>query len=95
MLFQFNIHFSYSGFLYKAEIKSYDLEGTFIYDVYYSPVDKMNPVEIIQIYRGSVPGQQKVYWRQRIAGTETAVKDPDFINAIGRSIELEEDMETK
>ncbi len=91
MLFQFIIHFSFSGFLYKAEVKAFNFEGTAIYDVYYSLSDHLYPVEMIQIYRGSVPGQQKVYWRQRTAESGTVIKDPDFIKTIGKSIELEED----
>jgi hypothetical protein len=93
MLFQFVIRFSFSGILYKAEVKAYNFEGVSVYDVYFSLNKQLFPVEIIQIYRGSVPGQQKVYWRQRIEGSGTIVKDPDFILAIGRSIELEEDKE--
>jgi hypothetical protein len=91
MLFQFVIRFNFLGKLYKAEVKAFNFEGTAIYDVYYSLSDQLYPVEIIQIYRGSVPGQKKVYWRQRMTGSGTIAKDPDFINAIGRSIELEED----
>jgi len=91
MLFQFNIRFSFSGRLYKAEVKAYNFEGTAIYDVYYSLADQPYPVEIIQIYRGAVPGQKKVYWRQRTAESATKIKDPSLINKIGRAIELEEE----
>ena len=77
--------------MYKAEVKAFNFEEIAIYNIYYSLSDQLYPVEIIQIYRGSIPGQQKVYWRQRIAESGTIIKDPDFINAIGKSIELEED----
>ena len=93
MLFQFIIRFSFAGILYKAEVKAYNFESTSVYEVYYSLHDELFPVHLIQIYRGSVPGQNKVYWRQRMSEAATDLKDPDFIQVIGRSIELEEDRE--
>ena len=95
MHYQFNIRFTFLGILYKAEVKAYNFEGTVLYDVYYSLSDQLFPVDIIQIYRGSVPGRQKVYWRQRMAESATNLKDPDFINKIGKSIELDEDKEIR
>ena len=95
MHYQFNIRFAFSGFLYKAEVKAYNFEETVLYDVYYSLSDQLFPIDIIQIYRGSVPVRQKVYWRQRMTEPATNLKDPDFINKIGKSIELEEDREIR
>jgi hypothetical protein len=83
---QFIIYFNSEGQLFQAEVKAFDLEGSIVYDVYYSLYPDVQGARRVQVYAGKGIGQN-IYWRQRITSANDQRMPVEFIEAIGQGIE--------
>ena len=86
---QLVIRFTDNHIRYQAEVKTFDLEGKTMYDVYYSLIPYVHPPRKVQVYAGSGNGPA-VFWRQRITSREEELLPQEFVQAVGRAIELAE-----
>lgn len=83
---QLIIYFKSGGQLFQAEVKAFDLEGSIVYDVYYSVYPDVQGARRVQVYAGKGTGQN-IYWRQRMTSANDQRMPAKFIEAIGQGIE--------
>jgi len=83
---QFIIYFSHNGLKYSAEVKLFEVDGSKIFDVYYSLLPITRPAVLLQIYSVSV-NDRIVSWWERASRKEFIPENPLFIQAIGNAIQ--------
>ncbi len=91
---KFTILFTYMDFLFIGEIRKHLVDRVPVYDVSYGLAANPEPIEELEIYRGSAPGG-RIFWRQRITRRKTDLADADLIEIIGRAIKIQEDIESR
>ncbi len=87
MRLQFAIQFHFDEFTYFADVNVYPFEDRFIYDVSYQllPIEGMiNSIEIIK----SIGCTDRTYWRQRVNNACIQLETVEFIETVGKAIEL-------
>jgi hypothetical protein len=62
------------------------MEGSMVYDIYYSIWPHIYPVRRVQIYPGS-GSDDGIFWRQRITNKKEELLAHEFIEAAGHAIE--------
>ena len=87
MKLQFIIKFIVDNQRYQAEVKVFELEGYREYDIYVTTDPYSALVIPVRIHKGSGKGG-KGYWRQRVSKSNAILLDAEFIQIIGKEIEI-------